>query len=87
MILKSITIHGLDSTLDRLIREQAALQGISLNKTIKNLLRQSLGIATSKQKTRKTDFMEFLGVWSKRDEDEFIAKAKDFEKIDKRDWK
>jgi len=42
--MKSITIHGLDGPLDTLIREKARKQQLSLNKTIKLLLEESLGL-------------------------------------------
>lgn len=41
--MKSITIHGMDDEMDRQIREKAAAEGKSLNKTIKGLLEQALG--------------------------------------------
>ena len=48
--MKSITIHNLDDKLDSLIREKAKKQGISLNKTIKTLLRKSLGLGKNIEK-------------------------------------
>lgn len=44
--MKSITIHNVDDPLDRLLQERAKSQGMSLNKTIKFLLAESLGITS-----------------------------------------
>ena len=82
--MKSITVHGLDDTLDRLLREKADQEGTSLNKIIKELLQQSLGL--SKQQKR-FDFSEFSGIWTKKEFEEFEDSIKDFEKIDSRSWK
>lgn len=82
--MKSITIHDLDDFLDVLIREKAKHQGSSLNKTIKKILRESLGV--SEGYSRKADFAEFSGVWSKKDEKVFHQQTRGLEKIDAKDW-
>lgn len=82
--MKSITIHNLDDTLDRLLREKADQGGTSLNKIIKGLLRESLGI--SKQQ-KKFDFSEFSGIWTQEEFKEFEHSVKDFEKVNSQDWK
>jgi len=84
--MKSITIHGLDETMDKLIRQNAQTQGTSLNKTIKELLRESLGI--SKKHTRKNRFDKFYGIWSKKEANEFDKIIQEeFETIDDEEWK
>ena len=83
--MKSITIHGLDSTLEQLIKKKAQEAGTSLNQTIKKLLRESLGIDTNNTGQRRGEFLEFFGVWSKNEEKEFNKRNKSFEKIDKED--
>ena len=42
--MKSITIHGLDEGLEAMIEEKARQEGLSLNKTVKMLLREALGL-------------------------------------------
>lgn len=83
-MVKSITIHGLDEVLDGLLREKAERDGTSLNKIIKSLLRQSLGV--SKQQ-KKFDFSEFSGIWTQEQFEEFERSTRNFEKIDSRDWR
>lgn len=85
--MKSITIHNLDDSLESLIREKAKKLGISLNKTIQLLLKQALGLNSKKTKGNREEFLDVFAVWSKRDEDEFNKKIKDFTKINKADWK
>lgn len=81
--MKSITIHNLDDTLAKLLKEKAAQNDTSLNQTIKKLLEQSLGIY---KQSNKHDFSEFSGVWSKKEFEEFKKSIKDFEKVNRADW-
>jgi hypothetical protein len=85
--MKSITIHGLDDSLEALIEETAQKEGLSLNKTVKKLLRQALGMESSGNGDRKAGFAEFCGVWSKAELSEFEKNTKDMRKVDPRDWK
>lgn len=84
--MKSITIHNLDDPLDILIRERAKREGLSLNKTIKKLLAESLGVSQESGKNRKKDFMDLFGTWSDAEVSDFKKQTKDFEKIDPGDW-
>ncbi len=84
--MKSITIHNLDDPLDRLLQEKARSQGMSLNKTIKSLLAESLGIRPKKPSGHKDEFMDLFGSWSAAEARSFRQSLKDFEKIDAEDW-
>ena len=84
--MKSITIHGLDEQFSFQIEKKAKELGLSLNKTIKKLLEQALGIKKNPIEGRKQAFKEFLGVWNKSDLREFSQNIRDFEKIDPKDW-
>jgi hypothetical protein len=83
--MTSITIHGLEDPLDSLIREKARQQGISLNKTIKLLLAQSLGISDDRPNNRD-DFADLCGVWSSEDLAEFNHNTEEFSVTDLKDW-
>ena len=85
--MKSITIHDLDKQLDMMIRKRARKDGKSLNKTIKNILEESLGIKKISGMNNRDEFMDLFGIWNKKDADEFEKSVKDFKKIDKEDWK
>ena len=85
--MKSITIHDLSDTLDRLIRQKAEHQNTSLNKIIKQLLEKALGLNTGNRVDHKKDFEDLFGIWTESDAEEFNAVAKEFDEIDQRDWK
>jgi len=84
--MKSITIHDLDESLEAGIEEKAREEGLSLNKTVKKLLREALGLAPGGNGDRRADFAEFCGGWSKAEAAEFARNTKDFRTIDPRDW-
>ena len=83
---RSITIHGLDHSVAKLVEERAKAKGWSLNKTIKALLEEALeskGVETAKS---RGDFAEFLGVWKKSEHQEFERASADLRRIDDKDW-
>lgn len=82
--MKSITIHKLDSDLYSRLVKQAEEEGLSLNKLIKQLLRQSLKLDPKPPK--RIDFSGIAGKWSKKDFDEFSESVSTFNKIDKAEW-
>ena len=84
--MKSITIHNLEDPLDTLIRQRAKKKKMSLNKTIKELLREALNLKSLHEPNHKKDFEDLFGVWSKAEADEFSRRIKDFEKVDQADW-
>lgn len=84
--MKSITIHGLEPQLEKGLRKKAEEMGLSLSKTIKLLLRDAMGLQKN-EKSRKDEFMDLSGVWSKEDEQEFLKNISDCQVIDERDWK
>lgn len=83
--MTSITIHGLEDPLDSLIRERARQQGLSLNKAIKQLLAESLGVSQDGQKNRN-DFEDLCGTWSQEDLVEFARNTHGFSIVDPKDW-
>ncbi len=85
--MKSITIHDLGDELDHLIREKARKDQVSINKTVKRLLEQALGITGEENQKRKETFADLHGVWSEEDLAVFEKATTDFESIDEEDWK
>ena len=84
--MKSITIHNLDEITSDLLEAKSKEWGLSLNKTIKRLLKDSLGIPTSNV-SKQEEFVEFFGTWSQEDLDEFEKKTADTRLVDPGDWK
>lgn len=56
------------------------------NKTIKQLLAESLGISHDIKKHRH-DFEDLSGAWSPEDLEEFTRNTQEFSITDPRDWK
>jgi len=84
--MKSISIHNLDDPLNTLLRKRARQQGTSLNKTIKALLEESLGIAPRVSTGHREEFLDLCGVWSAKEVEKFEKALEDFEEIDQEDW-
>jgi hypothetical protein len=85
--MKSITIHGLEDRLDARIREKASQQGLSLNKTIKKLLAESLGLEepSAPRDYRKT-YEDLCGIWTREEAAAFKRRTEDFNRVDPGDW-
>ncbi|MHC4873091.1 MAG: hypothetical protein ACYTFY_14710 [Planctomycetota bacterium] len=84
--MKSITIHGLDSQTAKMIQDRAENENLSLNKTIKKLLEEALGIKPKDSGNHADEFAEFYGSWDEKDVEEFNKATADLRKIDKEDW-
>lgn len=85
--MKSITIHGLDDPVMRLLKTRAHNEGESLNKTIKKLLEQSLGVKSTQAHPHRGEFEDLCGAWGKEEKARFDKAVSDFEKIDESEWK
>lgn len=80
--MKSITIHNLDDRTAELIRQEADRKGLSLNKTIKFLLKKALGIKVTSANDKRAEFADLFGVWTIEDEKQFRTHINDLDKID-----
>lgn len=85
--MKSITIHNIDDQMSALLKDVAAKEKSSLNKTIKKLLALSLGIKPNTSETRKNEFIEFFDSWSDDKAHEFRRNTRDLETADEDEWK
>ena len=85
--MKSITVHNIDTQTIQRIEEISRSTGKSLNKVIKELLHDSLGINTTKRDLKEQEFGEFFGVWTEEEYEGFQRNMKDFDQIDESDWK
>jgi hypothetical protein len=84
--MKSITIHGIDDPLAKLIKSKALTEGLSINKTVKKLLEESLGVKPRDKGINRGDFEEFCGIWSESERTEFEEKTKDLRHVNYEDW-
>ena len=84
--MKSISIHGLDDTLDIMIKEKARKQGLSINKTIKKLLEEALCIRQKDSSVKEQAFSDLFGIRNQDDLKEFQESISDLNQIDEKDW-
>ena len=86
--MKSLTIHGIDDVLDRKLKLRSKKGSLSLNKTIKSLLSESLGISGRKlEPDHSDDFSGFLGKWSKNDVAQQKKSLEYSRSVNMEDWK
>jgi hypothetical protein len=85
--MKSVTIHGLDDPVFKLLKAKAHDEGESLNKTVKKLLEQSLGVSSAQTQPHRKEFESLCGSWGKEEKERFDRAVSDFEKIDNSEWK
>ena len=84
--MSTITMHGVDKTIDQGIRAIARSERTSLNRVAQALLRKALGLET-RGTDHRAEFQDVFGKWSKKDLAEFEAATADFSKVDAEDWK
>jgi len=84
--MKSITVHGIDEEMEKLINERAKTAGTSVNKTVKELLAKALGLDKDKSDHRD-EFIDLFGIWTEDDEQGFLRAVKDLETVEPGDWR
>ncbi|WP_419162724.1 hypothetical protein [Candidatus Palauibacter sp.] len=80
--MKTLTVRGVPSELGRALNEEKRRRGTSLNRTVLDLLKQSLGVGTP----RSNGLGRFAGGWTDAEFREFEAATRDFGKIDPEMW-
>lgn len=86
-ITKAITIRKLPSKLVRIIEQRARRKGMSISKTIVNLLEETTGIQETKRgKTRYHDLDSLAGKWSRQEAELFKNGLNVQRKIDPHLW-
>ncbi len=86
--MNQLTVRGFDSELESRIRELAQRRGISLNKAALLLLRRGGGLEPAEGQTNVVgdSLDEFIGVWSREEEQEFLDAIEVFERVDESLW-
>ena len=80
--MKTLTVRGVPPELGRALNEEKRRRGTSLNQTVLDLLKQSLGVGTP----RSNGLGRFAGGWTDAEFHEFEAATRDFGKIDPEMW-
>jgi ferritin-like protein len=84
--MKSISVHGVDTETEKTIKERAKNEGKSVNKVMKELVAQSLGL-TGRPPDNRAEFADLCGVWTEKQASEFMELIADFEVVDAKDWR
>jgi len=85
--MKSISVHGIDKETEKLIRERAKTEGRSVNKIVKELIANSLGLSDKKKRNdNREEFADLCGVWTKEEAARFLESIADLETIDDKNW-
>lgn len=82
--MKSITIHGIDTVLDKKISEKSKEYGLSQNRTVKVILQNSL--LPDQKASKKERFSDLFGKWTENEKKEFEERISDLEKVNESDW-
>ncbi len=82
----SFTIHNLDPVTAKMLRSRAESEGLSLNRMVKKLLAQALGVIPPDTRAREREFEEFCGIWSAEEAQEFENAVSDLGQVDPGDW-
>ncbi len=83
--MKALTIRNVDPALAKALERERKRRGDSLNQTVLDVLRQSLGVGPGQR--RSNGLRELAGTWSARDKAEFDAATKMFEVVDDELWR
>ena len=78
--MSQITLRDVPQELDHRLRELARARNRSLNRTIIQVLMESLHLGDGKD--RKRDVSDLAGTWSDEDAQEFEANMRVFEQVD-----
>ena len=86
--MKTITIRGIDSQLDGLLKDSAKEKNMSVNQFLVHALRKLVGLEKDNIHTKEYHDLDFLfGGWSEAEFIDFQKSQADFNKIDEDLWK
>lgn len=85
--MKTLTIEGIDPSLERSIKIRAARQHQSVSQWIVTTLRHVLETEEESDHETYHDLDHLAGGWSKAETEEFLQNVAIFEKIDEGIWK
>lgn len=85
--MKTITIRGLDIETDRVIKDRAHQDNLSVNQWILQALKKVTGTGKEPHFKKHHDLDHLAGTWSKEEAKEFRKTMRMFETIDEESWK
>ena len=84
--MKTVSLRGIDEEMEKILKKEAQRAETSLNATILNLIRRSIGIRKKGRNRVYKDLDELAGTWSEKDEEMFKENTQFFDKINKETW-
>ena len=78
-----LTIRNLPAEVSDALKQEKRRRGTSLNQTVIDLLRQSLGVS----ETSRNGLAGLAGTWSAAEQKQFLRDIQQFDKIDPDLWK
>lgn len=81
--MKTLTIRNVPPALAEALAREKSARGASLNRTVLELLGQSLGVGV----TRSNGLAALAGTWTEEDLREFEDAVRHFEEVDSELWK
>ncbi len=85
--MKTITIRGIDSELDKVIKSQAQQSDLSVNQWILQALKKVTGLEKKPAFKKHHDLDRLAGGWTREEAGEFHKNTQLFEVIDEDVWK
>ena len=82
--MKTLTVRNVDARLACALEREVRKRGTSLNQTVLDLLRDSLGVGAVAPPSNGLE--KLAGTWSQQDLEEFDANTAIFEQIDPELW-
>ena len=83
--MKTVSLRGIDEEMEKSLKKEAQRAKTSINKTILNLIRESIG--PRKRNKIYKDLDELAGTWNEKDEEMFKENTQFFDGINKEIWK
>ncbi len=83
--MSTLTIHALDPEVEKRVRGKAKKERKSLNQTLKELLAEGVGCSPGSRADRGSEFAEFAGLWTDKDQREFEAATADLSRVEEAD--
>ncbi|MBK8903446.1 MAG: toxin-antitoxin system HicB family antitoxin [Anaerolineaceae bacterium] len=85
--MKQLTIRGVDEKLHETLQNKANQQGLSLNRYVLHLIKESVGLAASSLPEQEFDDLDDLaGTWTEAEYTEFANNLDAQRKIDAEMW-
>lgn len=88
--MKSISVHGIDEETEKLILERARKRGMSVNKVVKELITESLGLDPSgRGRDNSAAFADLCGVWTQEEAERLLESLSGlgFDSVEESEWR